>query len=192
LEADAKLFNRLYNSEGDAHREFCAIFGPKRRSSEVRKRRGSSTVPGWACVRWRARWHRTAPYPNSCPSSMEHRGQDRNVWRESEPCGSENHDQVRISPRIVSTAHQLRTRIWRRDTTCRDAGFIFRRDWLRGKDLIVQRVRARQDTRLSKILLVALMAFIEARICEASADREIRAQTRYTGTTMIRAASPAR
>jgi hypothetical protein len=32
-------------------------------------------------------------------------------------------------------------------------------------------------------LLVALMAFIEARICEASADREIRAQTRYTGTT---------
>jgi hypothetical protein len=40
-----------------------------------------------------------------------------------------------------------------------------------------------KDTRLSKILLVALMAFIEARICEASADREIRAQTRYTGTT---------
>jgi hypothetical protein len=28
LEADAELFNRLYNSEGDAHREFCEIFGP--------------------------------------------------------------------------------------------------------------------------------------------------------------------
>jgi hypothetical protein len=27
-EADAGLFNQLYNSEGDEHREFCEIFGP--------------------------------------------------------------------------------------------------------------------------------------------------------------------
>jgi len=28
-QSDAELFNRLYNAEGDEHREFCEIFGPE-------------------------------------------------------------------------------------------------------------------------------------------------------------------
>lgn len=43
--ADARLFERLYNAEGAAHREYCDIFGPERIVPELRR------FFGWFLIR---------------------------------------------------------------------------------------------------------------------------------------------